>query len=269
MSENLDLVRSIYADWERGDYSSAEWADPEIEYLFVDGPSPGSWTGLAEMAKALRDTLSAWEDIRVEADEFRDLDGERVLVLHHFSGRGKASGRELGQMRSQGAYLFYLRDGKVTKLVGYWERGRARADLGLERAMSEESTTRDPVALSRTYIEAWNRGDVETAMNLYAPDAVYESVGLGTSFRGRTAIRGFLEEIAGSYEGVEMLEKEALDLGRGVAFGVRPAERSSRRQHGSRRLPDRARRRLGRRPDRAGDRQHRPRRGPYRRRTAR
>jgi hypothetical protein len=61
MSANLDLARSIYADWERGDFSDAEWADPEIEYVIADGPAPGSWKGVAGMAEAMRDFFSAWE----------------------------------------------------------------------------------------------------------------------------------------------------------------------------------------------------------------
>lgn len=130
-SANLDLVRSIYAAWERGDFSSVEWAHPEIEFVVADGPSPGSWKGLAGMAEATRDRFSAWEDMRNEADEYRELDGERVLVLSHFSGRGKTSGLELGQMRPKGAELFHVRRGKVTRLVIYWDRERAFADVGL------------------------------------------------------------------------------------------------------------------------------------------
>ena len=59
-SPNVALVRSIFADWERGDFSSTDWAHPEIEYVFTDGPAPGTWTGLAGMEEASRDWVSAW-----------------------------------------------------------------------------------------------------------------------------------------------------------------------------------------------------------------
>ena len=132
-SRNLDFARSFYADWERGDFSSADWAHPEIEIATYDGPAPGSYKGLAGMAESWRDFLSVWEEYRVEVEEFRELDDERILVLMFHCGRGKASGLEVGQMGTKraGANLLQIRDGKVAKLVLYWDRENAFTDLGL------------------------------------------------------------------------------------------------------------------------------------------
>jgi ketosteroid isomerase-like protein len=130
-SANLDLVRSILAASERGDLSSTAWAHPEIEFVIADGPAPGSWKGVAGLVEGMRSIVSAWEKYSVEVEEYRELDDEHVLVLIRRRGRGKKSGIELGQMRSRGAGLYHIRDGKVTRAVFYFERERALADLGL------------------------------------------------------------------------------------------------------------------------------------------
>jgi ketosteroid isomerase-like protein len=134
VSENLDLVRSIYADWERGDYSAVEWAHPEIEYvvLHAAGFPPASAKGRTEMRETARDNIEVWAQLRIAAEEYRELDSERVLVLDDVSGRGKRSGLEIGQFGAGGAHLFHVRDGMVTKLVAYEDRERALADLGIE-----------------------------------------------------------------------------------------------------------------------------------------
>jgi SnoaL-like domain len=133
MSANLDLVRTIYADWKRGDWTSVTWAHPEIEYVMVDEPGSQTHRGLAAMAAAWRSFLSAWEDYRIEPVEFRQLDGGRVLVLVTAHGRGKASRVELteGSRGRGGANLFYIRAGKVVRLDAYFVAEHALADLGL------------------------------------------------------------------------------------------------------------------------------------------
>ena len=74
----------------------------------VEGPSPGAWHGLAGMAEGFRAWFSASEDVHVYADEFRELDDERVAVLVHGTGRGKASGLEYSPEMTRTAHLFHV-----------------------------------------------------------------------------------------------------------------------------------------------------------------
>lgn len=134
MASNLDLVRSIHADWQRGEWSHAEWADPEIELVFSDAPGPGHWVGREAVALGWREFLATWDGYRIEAEEYRELDKERVLALVTLFGRGRTSGLELGETGAKGAVLFCVRDGMVRRLVGWSDRERAFADLGLSRA---------------------------------------------------------------------------------------------------------------------------------------
>ncbi|HME03887.1 MAG TPA: hypothetical protein VKG38_12765 [Solirubrobacteraceae bacterium] len=97
---------------------------------------PASWIGLADMREGERRLLDAWEGFGSGAEEYRELDDERVLVLTYRRGRGKRSGLELEQLGATGADLFHVRAGKVTKLVLYGNRERALADLGLARRTS-------------------------------------------------------------------------------------------------------------------------------------
>ena len=129
--ENVELVRSIHEAWERGDYNSTEGADPAFEWVVADGPEPSSGQGLIGLGQAWGAWLSAWEDLRVGVDEYRDLDDERVLILQRKSGRGKHSGLEIGEMHAESATLCHVLGGKVTKIVLYYERKNAFADLGL------------------------------------------------------------------------------------------------------------------------------------------
>ena len=83
------------------------------------------------MAESFRGNLVGWKDFRIEADEYRVLDGERVLVLTRTTAHGSAGGLVVGQMRAKGAVLYHVRHGQVIRLVYYWDREHALADLGL------------------------------------------------------------------------------------------------------------------------------------------
>ena len=89
------------------------------------------------------------------------------------------------------------------------------------RAMSEESTTPDPVALTRRAVESAAARDFDTAISFYGPGSVWDMsrLGLGT-YEGLAAIRGLFEDWIGAYEEFEIEIEEILDLGSGVTLAV-------------------------------------------------
>jgi ketosteroid isomerase-like protein len=113
-SPNVDLVRSLHAAWERGDYSSTEWAHPEIEFV-MEGeffPDPGSYRGVEAMIRAWSGWLGAWEGFHTSEPELIDL-GDRVIAFYTIHGRGRSSGVEV---EAPVANVFTFRAGEVVRL---------------------------------------------------------------------------------------------------------------------------------------------------------
>jgi ketosteroid isomerase-like protein len=84
----------------------------------------------------------------------------------------------------------------------------------------EESTTPDPLELTRRSVEALNRRDFDAAASSYAPNAVLKLTGMGASFEGVAAIRRFFEDFIGTFAEYQIELEEVLDLGHGVSLGV-------------------------------------------------
>lgn len=128
-AENVELVGRIFSAWERGDFSSTDWADPAIEFSFP-GPTPGTHRGIEEMGKAWGEWLNTWKGFSVAARELIDA-GEKVVAVQTFTGEGRGSGLPIEEV--EGAAVFSIRDGRVTRFTGHTTVEAALEDAGVER----------------------------------------------------------------------------------------------------------------------------------------
>jgi ketosteroid isomerase-like protein len=87
--------------------------------------------------------------------------------------------------------------------------------------MSEDATTPDLVELVRRSFEPPLTRDIDAIMSFYGPDAVWDlsTGGLGV-FRGRSAIREFMEDWFRSYDRIEIDLEEVVQLDSRVTFVV-------------------------------------------------
>ena len=132
--ENVALVQRSLAAWQRDDFDSwlatldlaMEWHT--VFERLVEGIESfyQGHDGMRRMWKVYRTEFKALE---VEAQEFRDLRDEHVVLLSHFRWRGPASGIVIESPLGQ---VFTIRDGKIVRSMDYLSHADALKAVGLE-----------------------------------------------------------------------------------------------------------------------------------------
>jgi ketosteroid isomerase-like protein len=131
--ESVEVVRKLYEFWQTRDAEAgAKLVDPDIEFVRIGealGDLAGEWRGSDAMWRAIFQWLQAWDELTVTAERFIELDDGRVLVLDRQVGRGRSSSATL---EHDLATIFTVRDGRLTRLVAYWDRADALRDAGID-----------------------------------------------------------------------------------------------------------------------------------------
>jgi ketosteroid isomerase-like protein len=93
--ENVEIVRSIFARWEHGDFSAGA-TDLDQHVVFVsspDFPAFGIYLGRDAVGGFMRDFLRQWEWTTFEAERLRAV-GDTVIADVLQRGKGRTSGAE-------------------------------------------------------------------------------------------------------------------------------------------------------------------------------
>ena len=129
--ENVEIVREALESALAGDQEKmAQLVDPEVEFHgTVGGLQEGQIAhGQSEIDQTFEsEDLEAWEERRLEPEEFIDA-GDNVVVLLHEYRRGKGSGVELEADTALGVAVS---GGRVVRIQGYMDRAAALQAVGL------------------------------------------------------------------------------------------------------------------------------------------
>jgi ketosteroid isomerase-like protein len=109
--ENVELVRELQDDWNRGDTAVRRDAwHPDVEFLPLRSATEGGYHGLAGIEAFVSDTLAVFETFEMKY-EYADL-GDRVLAWGTIHLRARGSGLETD---IETAGLFDFRDRKIVR----------------------------------------------------------------------------------------------------------------------------------------------------------
>jgi ketosteroid isomerase-like protein len=123
-SDNVDLIRSIYAAWLAGT-SARGFIDPEIEYVNPpDAVESGTRRGPASFG-LIRD---AYDDVEVRPERFVET-GDDVVVVATLTGVSREA--RIPVKRQQG-YVWTVKDGKAVRFRWFNSAREALNAAGIE-----------------------------------------------------------------------------------------------------------------------------------------
>ena len=116
--ENIEAVRVLFAAFADRDFeAAASVLDPAVEIrpAIVGGPEGVVYYGPDGMRQFWTDVDAAWAEFRITPEEFRELDGE-IIVLGRAFARGPGSGIALD---AAVAWIAELRGGRIVRFQSF------------------------------------------------------------------------------------------------------------------------------------------------------
>jgi ketosteroid isomerase-like protein len=131
---HVEHVRAMLAAWnEGGPEDLVRFMAEEHEWHEVEGRPETAGSPVVRGRDSMQSSLSAlfdaWESYRLEPEEVRDVDGERVLAIVREVARGRTSGVEV---QSRWGYLMTFRDGLIVRVEAYRDADRAVEAAGMQ-----------------------------------------------------------------------------------------------------------------------------------------
>ena len=122
-TENVELVRTIYARFRGDDFEGAlALHDPAIEvHDRPEAPDPQVYRGHAGVIESLRVSQAEFQGLDLEPEEFIDA-GEDVVVVFRFRGTGRESGVPIDERL---AHRWHISDGRAVRMTVYSSRDDA------------------------------------------------------------------------------------------------------------------------------------------------
>jgi ketosteroid isomerase-like protein len=140
--ENVEVVRLAYAAVSEGNLDTlVEVTAPDavLDFSRSIGPQKGTYRGREAFGRYIAGIAEAFERFQLSPVDFVVGAGGEIVVRHHVSAKGRASGLEIDRVPDV-ALVWELRDGRVIKTTMYQPHAEASKPSGCGSRRSRRRT---------------------------------------------------------------------------------------------------------------------------------